>query len=49
MEATENDITITITDLAFGGNGVGRFKGKVCFVPGTLPGEEVKAMVVADR
>jgi 23S rRNA (uracil1939-C5)-methyltransferase len=49
MEATENDITITITDLAFGGNGVGRFKGKVCFVPGTIPGEEVKAMVVADR
>lgn len=30
-----------IYSLAFGGNGVGKLDGKVCFVKGALPGEEV--------
>ncbi|MFH2138524.1 MAG: methyltransferase domain-containing protein [Candidatus Omnitrophota bacterium] len=33
--------TTTIYDLAFGGAGVGRVDGKICFVNFALPGEEV--------
>ena len=32
---------IEIYSLAFGGNGVGKIEGKVCFVEGALPGEQV--------
>ena len=35
------NFTTTIHDLAFGGDGVGSVDGKVCFVRGALPGEEV--------
>jgi len=38
-----------ITDLAFGGSGVGRRDGKAVFVPGALPGERVRARVVAEH
>ena len=31
----------TIYALAFGGDGVGKIEGKICFVSGALPGEEV--------
>ena len=31
----------TIYSLAFGAKGVGKVDGKVCFVEGALPGEEV--------
>lgn len=34
---------VTITDLDLHGQGVGRHNGLVCFVPGALPGEKVKA------
>ena len=33
---------IEIYGLAFGGNGVGKIDGKVCFVEGALPGEKVR-------
>ncbi len=35
----ENTFELEITDIAFGGNGLGRKDGFVYFVPGTLPGE----------
>ena len=35
------NVKVKIDSLAFGGDGVGRLDGKVCFVPGALPGEEV--------
>ena len=38
----------TIHDLAFGGDGVGRIDGKVCFVRDALPGEEVLFDVVKE-
>ena len=35
-------LSIPISRVAFGGDGVGRLPdGKVCFVPGALPGETV--------
>ncbi|MFZ2657181.1 MAG: methyltransferase domain-containing protein [Victivallales bacterium] len=37
----ENTFEIEITDIAFGGNGLGRKEGFVYFVPGTLTGELV--------
>ncbi len=33
---------IEIYGLAFGGNGVGKIDGKICFVEGALPGEKVR-------
>src|SRR5688572_14538162 len=36
-------VTLTITDIAFGGEGVGRVDQFVVFVPFVAPGEEVEA------
>ncbi|MDP2990553.1 MAG: TRAM domain-containing protein, partial [Kiritimatiellota bacterium] len=41
--ATSRSIELDITDLAYGGDGVGRTDGRACFVPFTLPGERVRA------
>ena len=38
-------VTLTITDVAFGGEGVGRIEQLVVFVPFVIPGEEVEAEV----
>jgi 23S rRNA (uracil1939-C5)-methyltransferase len=39
--------TIEITDLAHGGDGVGRIDGKVCFVAGALPGDTAEVEITA--
>ncbi|MBR6240198.1 MAG: TRAM domain-containing protein, partial [Lentisphaeria bacterium] len=40
-------LSIPISRVAFGGDGVGRLPdGKVCFVPGALPGETVLVELV---
>ena len=44
-----NTIELEITDVAFGGNGVARHSGKVCFVPFTIPGETITALVVREK
>ncbi len=36
---------LTISDVAFGGQGVARHEGKVVFVPFTVPGEKITARV----
>ncbi|MFA7686000.1 MAG: 23S rRNA (uracil(1939)-C(5))-methyltransferase RlmD [Candidatus Gracilibacteria bacterium] len=36
-------IDLDIEKIAFGGNGLGKFEGRVVFVPGTMPGDKVKA------
>jgi 23S rRNA (uracil1939-C5)-methyltransferase len=36
-------IDLEIEKIAFGGNGLGRYEGRVVFVPGTMPGDKVKA------
>jgi 23S rRNA (uracil1939-C5)-methyltransferase len=42
-------IEITIDDLAFGGEGVGRLDGYVMFVRGGLPGDRLRVLVVEAR
>lgn len=44
---TEN---VRITALAYGGDGIGRLSdNRVCFVPGTIPGETVCCQVTEDK
>lgn len=43
----ENEILIT--GLAYGGEGVGRSGGKVCFVENALPGEKVAVKITQDK
>ena len=45
----EKDIVITIDSLAFGGKGVGRLEGMVCFIEDALPGEEVLVQVTKTK
>src|SRR2546430_11066513 len=42
-------LDLTIDDLAFGGEGVGRVQGYVLFVRGAVPGDRVRAKVVEAR
>ena len=40
------EVTVPVSRIAFGGDGVGRLPdGKVCFIPGALPGETVRAEI----
>jgi len=40
-----DELTLDITDVAYGGAGLARHEGRVVFVPFTLPGESVRARV----
>jgi 23S rRNA (uracil1939-C5)-methyltransferase len=40
-----DEVEVTITDLAHGGNGVARLEGYVLFVQGAVPGDTVRAVV----
>jgi 23S rRNA (uracil1939-C5)-methyltransferase len=42
-------LSLTIDDLAFGGEGVGRIDGYVVFVPGAIPGDRRKVRVTERR
>ncbi|HSE06715.1 MAG TPA: 23S rRNA (uracil(1939)-C(5))-methyltransferase RlmD [Methylomirabilota bacterium] len=42
-------LSLTIDDLAFGGEGVGRADGYVVFVPGGLPGDRLRVRLVQAR
>ena len=40
------ELPVPVSRIAFGGDGVGRLPdGKVCFIPGALPGETVRAEI----
>ena len=41
--------SLTITEVAYGGRGVGRIGGKVCFVRGVLPGETARVRITRNR
>jgi len=40
-----DELTLEITDVAYGGAGLARHEGRVVFVPFTLPGESVRARI----
>ena len=40
---------IKIEKIAYGGNGIGRLEGKVCFVENALPGETVEIEILSDK
>lgn len=40
---------LTLTDVPYGGRGMGRVEGKVCFVQGALPDETVRVEITRDR
>ncbi|MCG8373515.1 MAG: 23S rRNA (uracil(1939)-C(5))-methyltransferase RlmD [Balneolales bacterium] len=40
------EITLTIEGAAFKGKGVGKIDGLAIFVPGTMPGDEVRARII---
>ncbi len=43
------EVSVPVSRIAFGGDGVGRLPdGKVCFIPGALPGETVRAGIVRE-
>src|SRR5258707_3590923 len=42
-------LSLTIDDLAFGGEGVGRADGYVVFVPGALPGDRLQVRLAQAR
>jgi 23S rRNA (uracil1939-C5)-methyltransferase len=42
-------VQLEIVDVAFGGRGVARYEGKVCFLPFVIPGEAVTARIVRDK
>jgi 23S rRNA (uracil1939-C5)-methyltransferase len=44
-----SDILATIDKLAFGGNGICRIDGKVCFVPFSCPGDGVRLAVTSAK
>ena len=47
MTIRKNEIyTLTITDIGTHGEGIGKIDGYTLFVKNTLPGEEVKVLVV---
>lgn len=41
-------LEIELVDLAYGGDAVGRHKGRAIFVPGGIPGERVRLRVVSE-
>lgn len=43
------EIEVELTDLAYGGDAVGRYLGRAIFVPGALPGEVVRARLARER
>lgn len=42
-------IEVELTDLAYGGDAVGRHEGRAVFVAGALPGERVRARLTRER
>ena len=43
------EFTLQLSDVAHGGDAVGRHEGKVIFVPYGIPGDSVRAEIVRDR
>jgi len=48
-EPFDQPIELELTDLAYGGDAVGRYEGRAVFVTGGLPGELVRARLTRER
>jgi 23S rRNA (uracil1939-C5)-methyltransferase len=48
MKKKQARVTLKIESIAYGGKGVAHLDGKVVFIPHTLPGEEVEAVIIKD-
>lgn len=46
---TREELTLEITSIAYGGEGIGRHEGRIVFVPLTIPGEQVRARVTKSQ
>ncbi len=42
-------LTLDITAMAHGGNGIGRHEGRAVFVPFTVPGDQIRARITQDK
>ena len=42
---TNEIITVDISDITYGGEGVGKSAGMVVFVPGGVPGDELRIKI----
>src|SRR6266516_2646724 len=42
-------VTLTLTEMAFGGEAIGHLEGRIVFVPYGLPGERVTVELTEDR
>lgn len=49
VEDAESIVELELTDLAYGGDAVGRYQGRAIFVTGGLPGEVVRARLTRER
>jgi 23S rRNA (uracil1939-C5)-methyltransferase len=43
------EFELDLTDLAYGGDAVGRYEGRAVFVPGALPGERARVRLTRER
>ena len=48
MKKKQVKVVLNIESIAYGGKGIAHLDGKVVFVPHTLPGEEIEAVIVRD-
>ena len=49
MASSSSDILLTISSMAYGGNGVARLEGKVYFVADAIEGDVVRARITENR
>ena len=49
MASSSSDILLTISSMAYGGNGVARLEGKVYFVADAIEGDVVRARITEDK
>lgn len=42
-------ITVTVDAVAHGGHGIARVEGRVCFVPGAIPGDTVRVAIASEK
>ena len=49
-ELQKNDvIELTVDNIGYDGEGVARYDGKTIFIKGALPGERIRAKIIAVR